>query len=298
MLQHLKETNITNFNNAKIIKKFNDLKSSSSSNDNSMIGKYNNNVDDNGDININNNDNSNTSYNKNIENIKYIEKNEEPPELEEEIKKLVFLPELSQLLFPPSPDDFYEVKNAFNKKNGDQDNNKNNNKHDIDIHNNDDNNNNISQKNDEFNKIKKEKEVYPIIKNKTWPILQVKNVYILPGVPQFFSLKMNLLTKYFLKNYINTDFLLEKRKIILTIEETKIIKILNKIVDKYNKFVKIGSYPFVDNTEFKTIITMESIGENKNYVDEATKNFLTELPENVVLRVEKETVGENICKIE
>lgn len=125
--------------------------------------------------------------------------------LDESTTRLAMLPELSQLHFPPPPDDYHS--------NG----------------------------------------------NKTWPILQCDNIYILPGIPQFFAQKMSLLVKYFLaKNPV-----MEKRKIILDVEERKIVSMLDSVVQRYShdhdsqQGVKFGSYPFVDHPEFKTIITLE-----------------------------------------
>ena len=83
-------------------------------------------------------------------------------------------------------------------------------------------------------------------KRKTWPILQCDNIYILPGIPQYFAQKIHLLTKYFLKSKrINSNKDLdpsdqipvigpkEIRKIVLNIEEKNLVQILNTLVEKY-----------------------------------------------------------------
>eukprot|EP01038_Epipyxis_sp_PR26KG_P009445 gene9445-12726_t len=167
------------------------------------------------------------------------------PPLDENIKKMAYLPEFSQLRFPPPPDDYYTIQATT-------------------PHNDNNNNNN--------NKI--------IIRNKTWPILQCDNIFVLPGIPKFFSSKMDLIVKYFLAKYKP----LETRKIILDIEEKTIVTILNTIVNKFGN-VKFGSYPFIDHPEFKTIITLE--GVNATTVDDALEGLLYHLPSNAVLRVEK-----------
>ena len=84
------------------------------------------------------------------------------------------------------------------------------------------------------------------------------------------------------------------RKIILNVEESTIVKILDSLVEENtNKTVKFGSYPFIDHPEFKTIITVESI--DLTAVDRAVSSMLSALPPSAVLRVER---VENQSKID
>ena len=46
----------------------------------------------------------------------------------------------------------------------------------------------------EFSKLR----VAPLPEEKQWPILQTENVFILPGVPQFFKSKMTVIADHFL----------------------------------------------------------------------------------------------------
>ncbi len=46
----------------------------------------------------------------------------------------------------------------------------------------------------EFSKLR----VAPLPGQKQWPILQTENVFILPGVPQFFQSKMTVIADHFL----------------------------------------------------------------------------------------------------
>lgn len=117
-------------------------------------------------------------------------------------------------------------------------------------------------------------------RNKTWPILQCDNIFVLPGVPQFFSAKMMLMTKHFLKQHA----VFETRKIVLDIEERSVVQQLDCLVERFPE-VKIGSYPFVDHPEFKTIITLTA--ETVEQVEEAVAGLLEVLPRHAVLRVEK-----------
>jgi molybdenum cofactor synthesis domain-containing protein len=159
------------------------------------------------------------------------------------------------------------------------------------------------------------------VQRKTWPILQCDNIYILPGVPQYFADKMQLLAKYFLKSKRKDDkkhLHKEIRKIVLNVEEKNLIQILNSLVNKYSSSfstpspllsahpssktpspplsfrspsaslentVKFGSYPFIDHPEYKTIITLESY--NQSLLDDAMSDLIHLLPSKSVLRVEK-----------
>jgi FAD synthetase len=115
---------------------------------------------------------------------------------------------------------------------------------------------------------------------KAWPILQCSNIFVLPGVPQFFANKMHLIVKHFLPKYP----VQEKRSIVLGIEERTLVTHLDRLVEKF-PHVKIGSYPYEDHLDVKTIIRIE--GKNAQLVDDAVAGLLEELPTNAVLRVEK-----------
>jgi len=85
-----------------------------------------------------------------------------------------------------------------------------------------------------------------------WPVLQCKNVFILPGVPQFFKPKVELVASYLSTHFQRSSIF----KVILSTEETQIVDILNSVV-KNHPDVSFGSYPFVDHPEFKTVVTVE-----------------------------------------
>jgi molybdenum cofactor synthesis domain-containing protein len=85
-----------------------------------------------------------------------------------------------------------------------------------------------------------------------WPVLQCKNIFILPGVPQFFEKKVDLVA-----SYLSTE--LERTvayKVVLSIDENSIVSILNNVVSNHPN-VSFGSYPFVDHPDFKTVVTLE-----------------------------------------
>ena len=127
--------------------------------------------------------------------------------------------------------------------------------------------------------------------SKVWPVLRCDNIYVLPGVPQFFASKMDLITKHFVKT---SHRALVQHRIVLDVEESKIVELLDGLVARHPQ-VKFGSYPFVDHPEFKTIIAVESRGDPEQphacAVDDAVQALLTEVSHahgpKSVLRVER-----------
>ena len=129
-----------------------------------------------------------------------------------------------------------------------------------------------------------------------WPVLQCSNIFILPGVPQFFQKKVEHVAKY-----LSTE--LERSvafKVVLSIDEVAIVPILNSVVER-NPLVSFGSYPFVDHPEYKTVVTLEgkrnlcelddSIHDRGNmdmdiHVKVALSDLVHALPDESVLRVE------------
>ena len=112
------------------------------------------------------------------------------------------------------------------------------------------------------------------------PILQCENIFVLPGVPKFFAAKMELIVKYFMQKYRP----LETRKIVLAVEERRVVRMLDALVEKHQPAVKVGAYPFVDHPDFKTIITVQA--SESSQVDAAVAELLEMMPSGYVLRVE------------
>jgi len=90
-----------------------------------------------------------------------------------------------------------------------------------------------------------------------WPILQCNNLFVLPGVPQFFAAKIQAIAAH-LASVIDQNICTNTtcRKVVLSIDENSIVTPLNEVVEKH-PCVSIGSYPFVDHPECKTVVTLE-----------------------------------------
>lgn len=109
------------------------------------------------------------------------------------------------------------------------------------------------------------------------PTILFKNIVILPGIP-------SLMKKKFLaikERFRCSSFLY--KKIFLTANESSIAESLTAISLKYPE-VPIGSYPIVDNPEFKVIVSLESKSEEK--LNLALRELLSLIPENMIHKIE------------
>ncbi len=110
-----------------------------------------------------------------------------------------------------------------------------------------------------------------------FPIIIFKNIYILPGIPEFLEKKFVVLEKMFHEEPI---FL---KKVFVREYEPDIAPRLNVIV-KDHKDVKIGSYPVIGNKDYFVMITLESLDEKK--LSAALDELLQKIPKKKVLKVE------------
>ncbi len=107
----------------------------------------------------------------------------------------------------------------------------------------------------------------------TWPVVAMKNVYILPGIPEIFRRKFESIRErfrvepYHLKCVFTTD------------EEGRIAAHLDAIVAAYPA-VQVGSYPKLDPTEYKVKVTIES--KEPEAVERACAELVRALGSSVV----------------
>lgn len=145
---------------------------------------------------------------------------------------------------------------------------------------------------------------------KDWPVLQCRNIFVLPGVPEFFEKKIRDVASYL-------SCQLERGpgyKLILSVDENSIVSVLNRVVEN-NPMVSVGSYPFVNQPDRKTVITLEgrlsctdqggrsnSIVMDRNMinnprkemeraVEQALDELVQALPDSAVLRVDKDDMA-------
>jgi len=110
-----------------------------------------------------------------------------------------------------------------------------------------------------------------------FPPVVVKNVYIFPGIPEFLKNKFSALRERFRSQ----PFLL--RRIYVNEEECLIARHLDTVVEEFGD-VMVGSYPKVNEPDYKVVITLEST--NPEALLRAHERLLGLLPEGSVVRTE------------
>jgi FAD synthetase len=112
---------------------------------------------------------------------------------------------------------------------------------------------------------------------KNFPVILFRNIYILPGIPQYLRNKFTAIRERFRSPSFHL------KKFFLNAREPDIAGILTKVVS-WNKEVAFGSYPVLDQQGYSVIITAES--RSVESLGKAVDDLLNELPEGVLVRIE------------
>jgi molybdenum cofactor synthesis domain-containing protein len=110
-----------------------------------------------------------------------------------------------------------------------------------------------------------------------FPLVQVENVYIFPGIP-------GLLRKKFegaKHRFVGVPVYL--REVWVTCIETDIARDLNTLLEEFPE-LDVGSYPKFGQEGHRTLITLES--RDESYVGRALEALVGRIPADYVLRVE------------
>jgi molybdenum cofactor synthesis domain-containing protein len=110
----------------------------------------------------------------------------------------------------------------------------------------------------------------------SWPVVSVRNVYILPGVPQIFAAKWQSIKERFRQ----APFFLQQ--VYTSLGEGEIAHHLDGIVAAYAG-VQLGSYPRIGDPDYRVKITLE--GKDQASVEAATQALVQLLAPHVI-RVE------------
>jgi molybdenum cofactor synthesis domain-containing protein len=110
----------------------------------------------------------------------------------------------------------------------------------------------------------------------SWPVVSMRNVYILPGVPQIFSAKWRSIKERFRQ----APFFL--KQVYTSLGEGEIAHHLDRIVAEHAG-VQLGSYPRIGDPDYRVKVTLE--GKDQASVEAATKALAELLAPNVI-RVE------------
>ena len=109
-----------------------------------------------------------------------------------------------------------------------------------------------------------------------FPTILMRNVYILPGVPEIFRRKFDAIRERFRDQPI---FL---KNVFVRIGEGSLADHLNRLLRDYPELL-LGSYPEFSNPEYKVKVTLES--RDDAFLERALAEFLKRLPADCVVRI-------------
>lgn len=109
-----------------------------------------------------------------------------------------------------------------------------------------------------------------------FPTIVMRNVYVLPGVPEIFRQKFDAIRERF------RDEPIHLKNVFVRIGEGTLADHLNALLTDFPTLL-LGSYPEFSNPEYKVKVTLES--RDPDYVASALQEFLRRLPEGALVRV-------------
>ena len=109
-----------------------------------------------------------------------------------------------------------------------------------------------------------------------FPTLLMRNVYILPGVPEIFRQKFEAIRERFRGAPIHL------RNVFVSIGEGTLAEHLNGVLADFPVLL-LGSYPEFSNPEYKVKVTLES--RDPGYLEKALAELLRRLPAVAVVKV-------------
>jgi len=110
-----------------------------------------------------------------------------------------------------------------------------------------------------------------------FPLVSFKNIFILPGIPQYLIKKFSAIKERFRSTAIHL------RRLFLRANESDIAETLNSVVRTYSD-VAFGSYPILENPEYSIIVTAESRSEDA--LNQSVAELISRLPRTVIVRAE------------
>ncbi len=109
-----------------------------------------------------------------------------------------------------------------------------------------------------------------------FPTILMRNVYILPGVPEIFRQKFDALRERF------RDQPIHLKNVFVRIGEGTLAEHLNGLLVAF-PLLLLGSYPEFSNPEYQVKVTLES--RDRGYLEQALTDFLARLPADAVVTV-------------
>ncbi len=111
-----------------------------------------------------------------------------------------------------------------------------------------------------------------------WPTVVMRNVWVLPGVPEIFRMKLAVV-----RQWVHGPESFISRAVFTKMDEGDLKPLLDQVVEKHPD-VEVGSYPKWFDSSYKTKVTFD--GRKEADVEAALARFLALLPEGEPQRVE------------
>lgn len=111
-----------------------------------------------------------------------------------------------------------------------------------------------------------------------WPTVVYGNVWLLPGVPEIFRMKLDVL-----RAWVRGPCPFHSRAVYTRVDEPELAPLLDQIVASFPD-VAVGSYPKWFDASYKTKITFD--GRNRDAVERALESFIAELATESIARCE------------
>jgi FAD synthetase len=111
-----------------------------------------------------------------------------------------------------------------------------------------------------------------------FPAVSVRNIYILPGVPEIFRQKFDMLRERFRESPFHLT------SVFVSIGEGMLADHLNALVARHPELM-LGSYPEFSNPEYKVKVTLES--KDRGLMERAVEELLAALPPGALVRVQR-----------
>jgi molybdenum cofactor synthesis domain-containing protein len=111
-----------------------------------------------------------------------------------------------------------------------------------------------------------------------FPVVQVENVYVFPGIPRLLRLKFEAIAHTFVGAPVYLS------RVYMSAMESEIAQALNALLVDFPE-LRLGSYPATQKShDYRTVVTLES--RDASYVSRAVDSLLGRIPADCLLRVE------------
>jgi molybdenum cofactor synthesis domain-containing protein len=112
----------------------------------------------------------------------------------------------------------------------------------------------------------------------SWPTVVMKNVWILPGVPEIFRMKLSVV-----RERVRGPREFVSRAVFTHVEETRLKPLIDLVVEQHVE-VEVGSYPKWFDSTYKTKITFD--GRSEETVARAVTHFVSLVDPKELAKVE------------